>query len=213
VVIDDVELEDDGIEVLAWWRNPLNIAAIAIAIAVLSGMVGWAVGRNQATPDPNATDVGFLQDMRWHHEQAVQISLVYLGSEPATAALRGIAREIIVTQDIEIGQMVQMLRDFGKPEANETDQAMGWMHEPLPIDHMPGLATQGDLDALAAARGVEVDKVFAKLMIAHHQGGLHMAEYAAEHAGVGKVRALATSMLDGQRSEITEMQQLLARLG
>jgi uncharacterized protein (DUF305 family) len=45
-------------------------------------------------------------------------------------------------------------------------------------------------------------------MIAHHQGGIHMAEYAAQHAAVGTVRDLAKSMVEGQQGEIAEMQQL-----
>ena len=43
------------------------------------------VGNNNAIPDPNATDVGFLQDMRVHHEQAVQMSQIYL-DRPETDA-------------------------------------------------------------------------------------------------------------------------------
>jgi uncharacterized protein (DUF305 family) len=200
---------DDDVVVLPWWRNPWNIGAIALAIAVLCGALGWVIGNNNALPDPNATDVGFLQDMRWHHEQAVQMGLMYLNDEGADAAVRTIAREIVVTQNIEIGQMIQMLRSFGKPETNETDTAMTWMNEPTPLERMPGMATDSDLQQLLDARGATADKLFITLMIAHHQGGIHMAQYADQHADVGTVRNLAESMVEGQQSEIVEMQQLL----
>jgi uncharacterized protein (DUF305 family) len=199
---------DDDVVVLPWWRNPWNIGAIALAIAVLCGALGWVIGNNNALPDPNATDVGFLQDMRWHHEQAVQMGLMYLADDGSDATLRTIAREIVVTQDIEIGQMIQLLRSFGKPETNETDTAMTWMDAPTPLERMPGMATDSDLQQLLDARGADADRLFTTLMIAHHQGGIHMAEYAAQHAGVGTVRALAKSMVEGQQGEIAEMQQL-----
>jgi uncharacterized protein (DUF305 family) len=48
-------------------------------------------------------------------------------------------------------------------------------------------------------------------MIAHHQGGIHMAEYAAEHAGRADVRHLATNMISGQRGDIYELQNALTR--
>jgi uncharacterized protein (DUF305 family) len=209
-IADDHEGHDDDEIVLAWWHNPINLVAIFIAIAVLAGGVGWLIGNNSALPDPNSTDVGFLQDMRTHHEQAVTMGLAYLQLEGTDPALRVIAREIVVGQSLENGLMVGMLREFGKPEANETDTAMSWMGQPTPLDSMPGMATESDLDALSASSGRAADEIFVKLMIAHHQGGIHMAEYAADHAGVGSVRDLARLMADGQAEEITELQGLIA---
>jgi uncharacterized protein (DUF305 family) len=208
------EDDGDGAAVLQpWWRNPVTIGAIALSIAILAGMAGWAIGRNSVQPDPNETDVGFLQDMRWHHEQAVQIALMYLDADGESAALRTVAREIAVTQSLEMGQMIQMLRDWGESETNETDVGMTWMGHPMPIDEMPGLATEEQLQQLADAEGSEADGVFAELMIAHHEGGLEMARYAAEHAAVGSVTDLAESMIVGQTGEIEEMRQLVAGLG
>ena len=125
--------------------------------------------------------------------------------------LRTIAREILVGQNIEIGRMIQLLRDYGKPEVSDSDLAMSWMDEPFDVDRMPGLATQSDIDALVAASGAEADRVFVQLMIAHHQGGIHMAAYAKDHAGTAEVRLMASQMASGQQEEIVEMRNLLAR--
>lgn len=201
--------DDTGDTVLPWWHNPVNLVVTAIAIAVLAAGIGWVVGNNRALPDPDATDVGFLQDMRVHHEQAVQLSLIYLDRPDTDPALQTIAREIIVGQNIEIGRMIQLLRDFGASEVNETDTAMAWMDEPVALDRMPGLATDADIDVLRAAGGAEADQTFVTLMTAHHLGGVHMAEHAAMHAGTDEVRAMAASMLKGQRGEIDEMARLL----
>jgi Domain of unknown function (DUF305) len=183
----DIDASDEY-ELLAWWKNPITIGALAIALLVLSAALGFVVGNNSALADPNDTDVGFLQD----------------GTDPA---LRTIAREIVVGQNIEIGRMIQLLRDFGKSEVNDTDIAMTWMGEPIAVDRMPGLATDSDLIALSSAQGAEADAMFVKLMSAHHEGGIHMA---ASMAGTNEVKLMAKQMAGSQREEIVEMAQLAA---
>jgi uncharacterized protein (DUF305 family) len=207
---DDHAGTDDDVIVLAWWHNPLNLIVILVGVALVMGTLGWVLGNNHALPDPNATDTGFLQDMRWHHEQAVQMSFLYLQDQNIDPALRQNAQEIIVGQDLEIGLMVQLLRDFGKPEAAEGDVGMQWMGEPTPLDQMPGMATAADLDRLGSLQGAVADQMFVQLMTAHHQGGIHMADDAAQQAAESSVRVLATQISGGQAEEITELAQLLA---
>lgn len=115
-------------------------------------------------------------------------------------------------QQLEAGLMVQMLRTWGHREANESDTGMAWMDMPVPLDRMPGLATPADLDALRAASGVEADTLWINLMIAHHEGGVHMADHAAEHGGTEDVRELAAAMAAGQRGEVIELQDALDAL-
>ena len=45
-------------------------------------------------------------------------------------------------------------------------------------------------------------------MINHHAGGVHMAANAAKHAELASTRRWAADMDDGQRGEISEMNQL-----
>jgi uncharacterized protein (DUF305 family) len=195
---------------LPWWRSKLNLGVVALAIAVLCGALGWVIGNNRAIPDPNATDIGFLQDMRSHHEQAVYLGLYYLELDDTSPDLRDIAREVVFGQGIEIGRMIQLLRQFGASETNESDVAMTWMNEATPSDRMPGLASDADIDKLLAGSGTAADQLFVALMTAHHQGGIHMAQYALEHANVIEVRRFAYSMIAAQTGEISEMQALLA---
>jgi uncharacterized protein (DUF305 family) len=202
--------DDDEVVVLAWWHNPVNLVVIAIGLILVVGALGWVLGNNHAQPDPNDVDVGFLQDMHWHHDQAVQMALIYLSDTGIDPALRQEAQEILVGQNQEIGLMIQMLRDFGKPETNETDTGMAWMGDPHPLESMPGMASEVQLDALGQASGAAADQLFVQLMVAHHQGGIHMADHAAQHANESSVRDLARQISGGQAEEITEMQQLLA---
>lgn len=191
--------------VLPWWRSKLNLISVAVAIALVCSALGWVVGNNRAVPDPSRIDIGFLQDMQPHHDQAQQMAFIYLNKDDGRLALRDVARSILVSQGIEVGRMLQLLHSFGAPEANETDTAMSWMGEPTPTERMPGMATQSDIDRLVAATGPEADEIFVQLMIAHHQGGIHMSEYALAYASVGDVRALADLILKGQTDEIAEL--------
>jgi uncharacterized protein (DUF305 family) len=204
------EPDDDEIVVLPWFYNPINLIAVAIGLILVMGSLGWVLGSNHALPDPNATDVGFLQDMRWHHEQAVLMSFIYISDAGVDQALYQEAQEIIVGQNLEIGQMVELLRSYGKPEANETDTGMAWMGEPTPLDQMPGMATDDDLDTLGTLSGAAADTMFVGLMVAHHQGGIHMADDAKVDANESDVRHLASSISGSQSEEIIELQQLLA---
>jgi len=198
--------------------NPVNIVVMVVAAAVLAAAIGFVFGESRGKGAKNESDIGFLQDMRIHHEQAVNMGLIYLdvsasgmgdGSD-SRGILRLIAREIIVNQSNESGRMVQILRQFDAAETNETDEVMGWMGEPVPLARMPGYATDEEMRTLQQSRGAEADRLFAKLMIAHHKGGVHMAEHAGMHGSSDEVRAMADSMVKAQNSEIAEMKKLLA---
>ena len=204
-----VDLDDDVI-VLPWWQHPLNILTIVVTVALLAGMVGWMIGDSNSELAHSEVDTGFLQDMREHHEQAVYMSFVYRSLPDIDPGLSTVAASIIVGQNQEIGRMVQMLRVLGEPEANEGDSSMAWMGMPVERGQMPGMASEADLDNLATLAGVEADEFFVQLMTAHHEGGIHMAEYASGNAENKEVREMATSMMTSQRDEIAEMQRELA---
>jgi uncharacterized protein (DUF305 family) len=208
--VQTLAVEAADVETRPWWQSKLNLGVVAVAIALLSAALGWLVGNNRAIPDPNSTDIGFLQDMRTHHEQAVNLGFYYLSLQGTNPNLRVIAREIVFDQGIDIGRMIQLLRLYGATETNESDVAMTWMHEPTPVDRMPGLASDADINRLFASSGAAADKLFVDLMVVHHQGGLHMAQYALQHANEIEVRRFAYAMITGQTDEINEMQAILA---
>jgi uncharacterized protein (DUF305 family) len=206
---DDGDDDDDDVVVLSWWQHPVNIVVMLVAIAAIAAMIGWMVGDANAGPDPNEVDIGFLQDMREHHDQAVAMSLMFLALEDTSPGLRTVARSIVVGQSIESGRMIQLLRDVGADEANMGETSMGWMGMPTELGQMPGMATDAQLDQLAASSGTAADELFVELMTAHHEGGIHMAEFAAGEASMSQVRSLASSIVDSQRHEITELQDQL----
>jgi len=202
---DDV---DDAV-VLSWWQHPVNVIALVVAAALIAGMIGWLIRDTTAQPDAGDVDVGFLQDMRIHHEQAVAMGLMYLDRPDTDPGLRTVARSIVFGQALDIGRMIQLLRDADAPEAAESDEAMAWMGMPTTHEQMPGMASEERLDALGAASGDAADDLFVDLMVDHHEGGVHMAEFAAEAADSGEVRRMAESMAHSQQDEIGELQGLV----
>jgi uncharacterized protein (DUF305 family) len=206
---ESVEVDVDDVIVLPWWQHPLTILTIVITAALLAGMVGWMIGDSNSELAHNEVDTGFLQDMREHHEQAVYMSFIYNSLPDTDSGLRTVATSIIMGQNQDIGRMVQMLRMFGEPEANEGETSMAWMGMPVERGQMPGMASDADLDKLATLSGREADEFFVQLMKAHHEGGIHMAEYASGNAKNAEVRAMASAMATSQQEEIAEMQREL----
>lgn len=213
---DGVDIEpgdgDDGDDdeiVLAWWQHPMNVVTLVLTAAIIAAMIGWMVG-DARRPAHSQVDTGFLHDMRVHHEQAVVMSLIYRSLPDVDPGLDIVARTILVGQNIEVGRMIQMLRTFGEPEAAPTgDPVMTWMGMPTEPDQMLGLASEEELEALGNASGEEADRLFVELMVAHHEGGIHMAEYAAENGEHPEAVAFAEAIVQGQQGEIVELRDQL----
>jgi uncharacterized protein (DUF305 family) len=177
-----------------------------------SSTTGTAPGGPGTTNDPShlkaqPVDVGFAADMIDHHDQAVAMSLLVI-DRATSSAVRTLALEIATSQRREGGMLLQFLRDRGIASTDPTRTVMAWMDEPTPHDQMPGLATRDEMLQLTNATGSDVDQLFVTLMIKHHEGGIHMAEFAAEHAETQDLRDLAARMVVDQKREIGEMQQL-----
>ena len=204
----DDPVTDDDVVVLSWWQHPVNVVALALTAAILAGLAGWLLASTAAEPESSDLDVGFLQDMRVHHEQALQMGFIYLDLADTDPGLRTDARGIVVSQGIDIGRMIQLLRERNAAEAAEGDEAMAWMGMPTTHAEMPGTASEADLDALAASGGTEADERFVELMVDHHRGGIEMAEYAAERAASADVRNMAEAMARNQATEIAELEGL-----
>lgn len=74
---------------------------------------------------------------------------------------------------------------------------------------MPGMATSAQFDELRAATGVEAEKLFLTLMIAHHRGGLEMAEAVLARTTVPQVVTMAKGIIVSQQADIDAMQAML----
>lgn len=203
------EVHADEFATLPWRHSVLNVVLALILAVGLGALAGYFAGTSSSETAHNGVDTGFLQDMRIHHEQAVVMATIYLGASPnGNSTLRTIAREIMLEQQMETGRMVQLLRMFQAAETNESDQVMGWMGTPIPLSRMPGYATDAELEKLYQSRDTQADELFITLMIAHHKGGVHMAEYAAQFGKNKEVIAFAELIVESQSSEVGELTRL-----
>jgi uncharacterized protein (DUF305 family) len=207
----DESLSDDAAERL------LRVVLVVLATAVVTGLFAaaaiWALGADDEPPAPmNAVDVGFLQDMLDHHDQALLISNLYLDNHPDGDAAP-YAREVIMFQTRDIGWMEDWLAEEGYARGAPDRTAMEWMGEPSPVAEMPGMQTPERLQQLSDARGTEADRLFFEIMTDHHLGGVHMGDHAAANGARGEIIEFAESVSRNQRIEVVEYRQAMERLG
>lgn len=188
-----------------------KVAVLGLALAFLGFAIGYVVTRDRS-PSADSADVGFLQDMLTHHDQALGVANLTAahGEDPS---VRTYAREVLIFQSYEIGVMTQMLAEWGLTREDRSDEAMAWMDMAVPVEQMPGLLTEEQLDQVEAARGAELDSLFLELMAEHHRGGLHMAQQGAELASNDRVAALAARIERNQAGEINEYRMRAEALG
>lgn len=203
-------------------RRALLVAAVvvALAVALAAGVLTGARLGGTAAPEEGSVDVGFARDMRDHHSQAVEMSFLVREAtdDPAVDQL---ALDILLTQQQQVGQMYGWLEGWGLPQAGS--ERMAWMsgsgaHAGHDMSGgmsglMPGMATNAEMQALAAATGERAERIFLQLMIPHHEAGVEMADVAAARAEDERVRRLAESMSVAQQAELTVLNDLLTERG
>jgi uncharacterized protein (DUF305 family) len=193
------------------WTRVVPAVVAVVALCALAGIVGYVLGSGRP-PDRGSTDVGFLLDMAVHHEQGVAMAnLELINGE--TEGVQVFAREIVRDQSWDLGLMQFQLGDWGYQREQAGPRAMQWMDMDVALAEMPGMASEDELELLRNARGRDADAVFLSLMIEHHRGGVHMASYAADHAGDDDVRRLAARIARNQTKEIEELEDAGARYG
>ena len=191
--------------------SPGQAVGLVLALLFLAGAVGYMVGGDRP-PGRSSADVGFLQDMTTHHDQAVEMAnlVVERAAEPL---VRTFAREVLITQRYELGLMSAWLGEWGYGFDADRAEAMAWMGVPIPPAEMPGMASAVQMDALRRAEGRQVDALFLSMMTQHHWGGVDMAAAALSVVEDPDVRALAEAIARNQLIEINEYRAARQRLG
>ena len=207
------------------------IAASVLVTALVVGAVAFSIGRLStivdATPETTSAEAGFARDMQEHHNQGVELALI-IRDRTDDEPVRLLAYDIATTQAKQSGQMSGWLAVWGLPQF-APEPSMTWMTRPtLAVEAhgpshtagtdaahvaggpMPGLATPAQIAALTAASGVEAEREFLVIMIAHHQGAIEMAEAVLDRSTNATVLALATAVVASQKSEIDLMTGMLA---
>jgi uncharacterized protein (DUF305 family) len=206
-------------------RRVVLIVTAAVA-AVMVGLVGFSIGRLSTinNPDPVSTsaEAGFARDMQEHHLQGVELAMI-IRDLTDDDAVRLLGYDIATTQAQQAGQLYGWLTEWDLSQAGP-EPSMTWMTRPgrssdthehvegahTPGEPMPGLATDAQIAELKAATGVEAERRFLTLMIAHHLGAVEMAEAVQDRAGNTSVLGFANSVIISQEAEIILMEDMLA---
>ncbi|MBK8033090.1 MAG: DUF305 domain-containing protein [Chloroflexi bacterium] len=183
-----------------------RLREIALFVCLLAALLALIILRPTAEPPANAAELGFARDMIVHHAQAVDMAML-LYDRTDNPDLKTIALDMALTQQAQLGQMQGWLSVWGEPIAS-ADLPMAWMDMAVSSGLMPGMATDDELASLRAADGSEADALFIPLMIAHHQGGVHMAQGLLARSDTPIVRRLAQSIIDAQQREIALLESL-----
>ncbi|MBP0933077.1 DUF305 domain-containing protein [Streptomyces sp. KCTC 0041BP] len=165
--------------------------------------------RERPDDTPNAADQTYVRGMIEHHRQALTMSA--LAPDRASAeAVKGLAERIAAAQKPEIGAMERWLARYPAPGGAGATGGAGGTGGTGGHDHraMPGMATEQQLKELADARGTDFDRLFLKLMTAHHEGALKMAGQALAGGNNVAVEEMATEVVATQTAEIHRMRAL-----
>lgn len=205
------------------------VTIIALVLVAISLIIGRVSASPEAPPSTLSAEAGFARHMQTHHEQAVEMSHI-VRDGTSDPAIRLLGYDIATSQSQQAGQMFGWLAIWGLPQASP-EPPMAWMHRPIPgaagahANHqrgtapgatstptavpMPGMASPEQLAQLRDSSGLDAERLFLELMIAHHEGGVDMADAILQRSSNPTVTDLASSMVAAQRSEIQLMQDLL----
>lgn len=160
-----------------------------------------------ALPSPGftAADVKFMQGMIGHHAQAVEMTGL-LSTRSTDPDMKKLAHRIELSQADEIKMMQEWLKQRGQPLPDPH------AHHAQGAALMPGMLSAEDMSRLAAASGVDFDRLFLEFMIKHHAGALTMVKELFSAPGAGQeseIFAFASDVDADQRMEIDRMGAML----
>jgi uncharacterized protein (DUF305 family) len=140
-------------------------------------------------------DLQFLDTMIVHHQGAVDMASD-VESKAEHPELKALARNIITSQEKEIGEMKAWREKWFPDAAPAINMEMAGMS-----DSMKDM----DMTRLNSLTGSAFDLEFVKQMIPHHEGAVVMAKEVLDRSQKAEIRNLATSIIRDQEAEIKQM--------
>ena len=201
-----------------------RLAATTAALALAATLTACSTG-DEPTPEPpaaqessssedaeaatehNAADVEFAQMMIVHHQGALEMAELAV-ERASTDEVRALAERIAAAQGPEIELMSGWLQTWDE-ELPAGAEHGGMDHGGMDMD---GMDQEEAMTTLAGLEGVEFDRKFLELMVAHHRGAIEMAQTQIGEGADSDALALARTIRDDQNTEITEMENLLRSL-
>ena len=199
------------------------LAGTALAAPLLAAACGTA-GMDHGSMNPGGTvrpttsslagstfnqaDVAFAQMMVPHHQQAVQMAA--LAETRATAPeIKQLAAKIKTAQVPEISTLTGWLTGWGMPTTQPGGHNMPGMSG---ATGMPGMMSDAEMTQLNAATGIDFDRMFAQMMVAHHNGAIKSAQEEQAKGSNADAKALAATIEKALTAEAATLQTILNRL-
>lgn len=164
-----------------------------------------------------AADTTFMQGMIHHHAQAIEM-VELLKKNTTRKDMKMLGLKIEVSQNDEMKMMRNWLKDRGEEVPMDHGHGqmmlMGGGTAAGMMAPMPGMLTEKQMAALAAAKGPAFDQLFLKGMIQHHIGALTMVEELFATPGAGQESIIfdfATHVDSDQRMDISRMRVMLTK--
>jgi len=193
----------DSPEVVA--RNAVKLGALLAALMLAVVGCGGeesdsAGGEETAAAGGVPFDLAFIDAMIPHHRAAIDMAEAAKSRGLSQPDLDQIASDIIVSQRLEIDQMLEWREEwFGSRRLGRVlPEVLGVPESELGMEH----GSEGEL-----AGAADVDAKFAELMIPHHAGAIAMAEAADQRAQHDEIKGLASRIIDAQEREIAIMEE------
>jgi len=149
-----------------------------------------------------------MQGMIGHHAQAVEM-VALVPSRTSRDDVKKLALRIDVSQQDEIKMIQRWLEVRGQRLPDPRAHLMNG------ATLMPGMLTPDEMARLAAAKGVEFDRLFLEGMIKHHAGALAMVDDLFSSPGAGQepeIFSFASDVDADQRMEIDRMGAMLKEI-
>lgn len=163
-----------------------------------------------ASKAKNEADVVFASMMIPHHAQAIAMADMAL-NHATDAKVKALAPNIKVAQSPEIERMSGWLIGWGAPVPGTDDgsdmSGMAGMGDPT-----GGMMSAQEISNLGNATGSAFDRMWLRMMVRHHQGAIAMAKTALAQGVDPDAKKLAKSVIDGQSSEIADMNSILTEI-
>jgi uncharacterized protein (DUF305 family) len=187
-----------------WLSAGIALAAALVLTGCATGDTGTAPEasaststEDAATAQVNDADKMFVQMMRPHHEQAIEMSDAVLAKTGISDEITALATEIKEAQVPEIEQLSAWADEWGIEEMSGMDHSMD------------GMMSDSDMQELDAAEGTEAEQLFLTQMIEHHTGAIDMAQTEIEDGENPDAIKMAEAIVSTQEDEISRMRALV----
>ena len=154
--------------------------------------------RDAAQPRFNGLDVWYVRMMIPHHEQALEMAKL-APDRAADPRIRAVADRIRAAQGPEVGVLRAWLSTRDLPA-----EVAGHDHAT-----MRGMQSAEAMRQLADARGAAFDRLFVRMMTAHHQGAVVMSTDLLKVGVDQTMQEFANAVAVEQSTEIGRMRALL----